>query len=162
MKPIVFSKYWTLRRQLTVITVLFLTLAGAALWLVAKVFQSREGAVITRSQGELASADARLIKQFRESYFEPTEMPRQQRDFELAKLSTEALAAFPRMEGGFYLLQKDQLLGYAYPTHAGTVSKKDIPPAEQGTILQLARRATSQGLPQELVLGPGMDKLLRS
>lgn len=160
MKLIVFSNYWTLRRQLTVVTVLFLTLSVAALWLVAELFQSREGAVIARSQGELASADARLIKQFRESYFEPAEIPSNQWDERLRVSSTEALAAFPRVEGGFYLLQKDQLLGYAYPTHGGPVPKKDIPPAEQETILQLSRRATSQGLPQEIVLHPHLDILV--
>lgn len=159
MKPIGFSKHWTLRRQLTVVTVLFLTLGGVALWLVAEVFQSREGAVIARSQGELASADARLIKQFRESYLEPVGMLHQW-DSQLRELATEALATYPRVEGGFYLLQKDQLLGYAYPTHGGPVPKRDIPPAERGTILELARRATSQGLPQELVLRPAKDILV--
>jgi len=160
MKPIVPSNYWTLRRQLTVVTVLFLALGGVALLLVAEVFQSREGAVIARSQGELASADARLIKQFRESYLEPTDMLPQQWDSYLRELSYAALETFPRVEGGFYLLQKDQLLGYAYPTHGGPVPKKDIPPAEQGTILELARRATSQVLPQELVLRPARDILV--
>ncbi len=160
MKPIVFSRHWTLRRQLTIVTVLFLTLGGAALWLVAQVFQSREGAVIARSQGELASADALLIKQFRELYSEPKRMPREQWDAELRGLSTAALAAFPRVEGGFYLLQQDQLLGYAYPTNGGPVPKKDIPPKERGTILELVRRTTSQGLPQELVLRLGKDILV--
>lgn len=160
MKPSVFSKYWTLQRQLKFVTVLFLALGGAALWLVAEVFQSREGAVIARSQGELASADARLIKQFRESDLSSTSMGRKQWNFELRGLSTEALAAFPRVEGGFYLLEKDQLLGYAYPTHGGPVPKKDIPPVEQRTILALVRQATSQGLPQELVLQPGRDILV--
>jgi signal transduction histidine kinase len=135
-------------------------LGGATLWLVAQVFQSREGAVVARSQGELASAEARLIKQFRESDFEPQGMPPKQRDLKLRELSTETLAAFPRVEGGFYLLEQDQLLGYAYPTHGGSVLKTDIPPAELGTILELVRRATSQGLPQELVLHPGMDILV--
>jgi len=87
-------------------------------------------------------------------------MSRQQWDNQLRQISTEALAAFPRMEGGFYLLQKDQLLGYAYPTHGGSVPKKDVPLTEEGTILELVRRATSQGLPQEEVLHPGLDILV--
>ncbi|MBV8886844.1 MAG: HAMP domain-containing histidine kinase [Chroococcidiopsidaceae cyanobacterium CP_BM_RX_35] len=151
------SSHWTLRRQLTIVTVLFLSLGGAALWLVAQVFQSREGAVVARSQGELATADSLLIKQFRESDFEPTRMSRKQSNAELQQLSTEALAAFSRVEGGFYLLQKDQLLGYAYPTHGGPVTKQDVPQAEQGTIFQLVRRATSQSLPQAKVLHQGSD-----
>ena len=157
MKPIIFSNYWTLRQQLTILTVLFLTLGAAALWLASEVFQSREGAVIARSQAELVSVNALLIKHFQKSDFEPKGMPRQQQDVELRKLSTEALAASPRVEGGFYLLEKDRLLGYAYPTHGGPGPKKHIPPIEQGTILQLSRRATNQSLPQELVLRPGMD-----
>ncbi len=160
MKPSLSSKYWTLQRQLKLVTLLFLALGGAALWLVAEVFQSRKGAVIARSQEELASADARLIKQFRESDFGSISMGPKQWNFELGKLSTEDLAAFPRVEGGFYLVEKDQLLGYAYPTHGGPVPKKDIPPVEQRTILALVRQATSQGLPQELVLQPGHDILV--
>ena len=159
MKPVVFSRHWTLRRQLTIVTVLFLTLGGVALWLVAQVFQNREGVVIARSQGELASADALLIKQFRESYSEPR-MPHEQWDAELRGLSTKALAASPGVEGGFYLLEKDQLLGYAYPTHGGPGPKKHIPPIEQATILQLSRRATNQSLPQESAIRPGKDILV--
>jgi signal transduction histidine kinase len=125
-----------------------------------QVFQSREGAVIARSQGKLASADALLVKQFRESDFDPTKRSRQPWDDQLRQISTETLTAFPRVEGGFYLLQKDQLLGYAYPTHGGSVPKQDVPLTEESTILELVRRATSQGLPQEEVLHPGLDILV--
>ena len=62
MKPLVLPRRWTLQQQLTILIVLFVCLGGAALWLLAELFQSREGAVIARTQGELARADARLIK----------------------------------------------------------------------------------------------------
>ncbi|MDZ8070350.1 MAG: ATP-binding protein [Nostoc sp. DedQUE08] len=156
MQPIVLSQRWTLRRQLTILSILFLGLSGAALWLVVQLFQSLEGAVVARNQRELAFANTRLIKLFWESNLGQTPKPGKP----LAELSNDALTAFTRVEGGFYLLQQDQLLGYAYPTHGGPVPKKDIPPAERDTILQLTRRATSQGLPQELVLHPGLDILV--
>lgn len=160
MKLTRLPKSWTLRQQLTILTILFLSLSGAALWLVVQLFQSLEGAVVARNQRELASANARLIKLFWESNIGQTGTPSGQWDNMLQELSSETLVAFPRVEGGFYLLQKDQLLGYAFPSHGGPVPKKDIPPAERGTILQLTRRATSQGLPQELVLRPGLDILV--
>jgi len=150
---------WTLRQQLTILTILFLSLSGAALWLVAQLFQSLQGAVVARNQRELASANTRLIKLFWESNLEER-LPGEQWDSSLQGLSTEALIIFPRVEGGFYLLQKDRLLGYAFPSHGGPVPKKDVPPIERATILQLTRRATSQGLPQELVLRPGLDILV--
>ena len=160
MKPILLPRRWTLRQQLTILTILFLCLSGAALWLVVQLFQSLEGAVVARNQGELASANARLIKLFWESSLGQTRASSGQWNNSLQELSTEALVTFPRVEGGFYLLQKDQLLVYSYPTHGGPVPKKDVPPAERLTILQLTRRATSQGFPQELVLRPGFDILV--
>jgi len=160
VKFIVLRRYWTLRQQLTILTVLFLSLGGIAVWLVAELFQSRTVSVISRNQEELASADAALIKLFWESDIGQTVTPGKQWDKQLQELSTEALATFPRVEGGFYIFQKDQLLGYGYPTHGGPIPKKDIPPTEAKTILQLARRATSQGLPQQLVLYPGLDLLV--
>ncbi|WP_333359870.1 ATP-binding protein [Microcoleus sp. N3A4] len=160
LKPTAIAPRWTLRQQLTILTILFLSLGGAALWLVAELFQSRSSAVMARNQTELANADARLIKLFWESNQGQSDKPNKQWDKQLQELSTEALAAFPRVEGGFYLLQKDRLLGYAYPTHGGASPKKDIPKAEEKTILELTRRATSRGLPQELVLQPGLDLLV--
>lgn len=157
MKLIVFPRRWTLQQQLTILIVLFLCLGGAALWLLAEVFQSREGAVTARTQAELARADARLIKQFWEANLSQSQIPSVEWDERLSKQSQEALADFARVEGGFYLLQADQLLGYAYPTHAGPIPKRDIPPAERRMILELARRAASQGLPQEKVLNPRLD-----
>ncbi len=158
MKLIVFPRRWTLQQQLTILIVFFLCLGGAALWLLAELFHSREGSVTARTQAELAHADARLIKEFWEADLRQSQIPSVQWDEHLWRLSTEALADFARVEGGFYLLPEDQLLGYAYPTHGGPVPKRDIPPVERGTILELARRATSQGLPQEKVLHPGVDK----
>ncbi|QLE42027.1 two-component sensor histidine kinase [Nostoc sp. C052] len=151
---------WTLRQQLTILTVLFLSLSGLALWLVIQLFESLEGTVISRNQGELASANTRLIKLFWESRLNHTEIPDDRLNKSLQDLSTDALVNFPRVEGGFYLLQRDRLLGYAFPTHGGPVPKTDIPPSEQDLILQLARQATSQGLPQELVLRPKLDILV--
>ncbi len=155
-----FLRRWTLRQQLTILTVLFLSFSGLALWLVIQLFESLEGTVIARNQRELASANTRLIKLFWESRLNHTQMSDQRLNKSLRDLSTDALANFPRVEGGFYLLQHDQLMGYAFPTHGGPVPKTDIPPVERNSIVQLTRQATSQGLPQELVLQPKLDILI--
>lgn len=129
------------------------------MWLLAELLQSQEGAITARTQAELARADARLIQQFwKEDIRRSLQIYNiKQRDDYLWQLSAEALANFARVEGGFYSLDLDQLLGYAYPTHAGPIPKRDIPPAERGTIHKLARHAASQGLPQEQVLHLGLD-----
>ncbi len=152
-------QHWTLRKQLTTLTILFLGLSGVALWLVIQVFQSLEGSVITRNQQELALANSRLIKLFWESHPEQSGISSKSLNTSLQDLSTDALGTYPRIEGGFYLLQKDKLLGYGFPSH-GAAPKKDIPPAERQTILQLSRSATSQGLPQQLVLRMKLDVLV--
>ncbi|MEH2462584.1 hypothetical protein [Nostoc sp.] len=79
------SQRWTLRRQLTILSILFLGLSGAALWLVVQLFQSLEGAVVARNQRELAFANTRLIKLFWESNFRQTPKPGKP----LAELSNE-------------------------------------------------------------------------
>lgn len=111
MKAIVFFRRWTLQQQLTILIVLFLCLGGSSLWLLTELFQSREGAIIARTQGELARADARLIKKFWEANLRQSQIPSVQWDEQLWELSTEALADFARVEGGFYLLQANRLLG---------------------------------------------------
>jgi signal transduction histidine kinase len=151
---------WTLRQQLTILSILFLSLSGVAVWLMVQLFASLEGAVVDRNQRELASANTRLIKLFWESHLNQEGVSNNQLTKPLQNISTEALANFLRVEGGFYLLQQDQLLGYAFPTHGRPAPKTDIPLAERDKILQLARRATSQGLPQELVLRPKLDILV--
>ncbi|QDL09178.1 two-component sensor histidine kinase [Brasilonema octagenarum UFV-E1] len=151
---------WTLRQQLTILSILFLGLSGVALLLLVQLFESFEGAVVARNQQELARANTHLIKLFWESGLFEMGVPKRKINRPLQELSTEVLANFGRVEGGFYLLERDQLLGYAYPTHGAPVPKSDIPPAERDTILQLARQATSQGLPQELVLRPKLDVVL--
>jgi len=153
-------QHWTLRKQLTILTILFLGLSGVALWLLIQLFQSLEGSVIARNQQELAQANTRLIKLFWESHVEQSGIADKSLNMSLQDLSTDALATFPRVEGGFYLLQKDKLLGYGFPSHGGPTPKKDIPPVERQTILQLSRSATSLGLPQELVLRMKLDVLV--
>lgn len=108
-----FRRYWTLRRQLTILTLLFLSLSVAALWLVIQLFQSLEGTVVARNQRELASANTRLIQLFWKSHLDLSSMVLKQLDDSLQDISTEALASFSRVEGGFYLLQKDQIGGYS-------------------------------------------------
>lgn len=86
MKPDAIAPRWTLRQQLTILTMLFLSLGGAALWLVAELFESRSSAVRERNQGELANADARLIKLFWESNQGQSDKPNKQWDKQLQEL----------------------------------------------------------------------------
>jgi signal transduction histidine kinase len=157
MKLIV-PQRWTLQQQLTILIVLFLCLGGAALWLLTELFQSRESAIAARTQGELARANTRLMQYFWEG--NPSRSPilvGKKWDDYLWKLSYAALTDFARVEGGFYTLSVNKLLGYAYPTHGGPVPKRDIPQAEKGKITELVARASRQHLPQEMVLYSRLD-----
>jgi hypothetical protein len=94
VKFIVLRRYWTLRQQLTILTVLFLSLGGIAVWLVAELFQSRTVSVISRNQEELASADAALIKLFWESDIGQTVTPGKQWDKQLQNFLQKLLLPF--------------------------------------------------------------------
>lgn len=157
MKFFVLPSRWTLQQQLTILIILFLCLGGAGLWLLTELVQNREGAVIATTQGELARANVQLSQKFWAANLRQSQEPTLIGDEQLWQLSSAVLADYARVEGGFYLIQVNQLLGYAYPTHGGPIPKRDIPPAERGTILALAQRATNQQIPQEQVLYPGLD-----
>ncbi|PPS42193.1 ATP-binding protein [Chroococcidiopsis sp. TS-821] len=158
MSKSIVPRRWTLQQQLTILIALFLCLGGAALWLLAELFHSRESAIAARTQGELARANARLMQHFWED--NPSHSPivvSKKWDDYLWKLSHAALSDFPRVEGGFYIFSENQLLGYAYPTHGGPVPKRDIPQAEKGKILELVTNASRQHLPQEMGLYSRLD-----
>ncbi|MBF2086666.1 ATP-binding protein [Thermoleptolyngbya sp. C42_A2020_037] len=147
----------TLQRQLTLLLMVFVGLGGAAMGLLAEVYHRRESTLAARTQAELSQANALLIQKFLESDLVDSHTFGKPEDDILWQQSSQALADFPRVEGGFYLHQVDQLLGYAFPTHGGKVPKRDVPPTERGIILDLVQQTTALRVPQEKVLHAGID-----
>lgn len=123
------------------------------MWLLAELFHNREGAIVAKTQTELARANAQLIQEFQQT--ELKQIPIAQLADGLRVLSTATLSEYGQVEGGFYLLTADRLLGYAYPTHRGPKPKRDIPPVERGIILELARLTTISKVPQTQIIKPG-------
>ncbi|WP_448600313.1 two-component system sensor histidine kinase NtrB [Thermoleptolyngbya sp.] len=150
----------TLQRQLTLLLVVFVGLGGAAMALLAEVYHRRESTLVARTQAELSQANALLIQKFLESDLVNAQTFGKPEDDILWQRSSSALADFPRVEGGFYLHQIDQLLGYAFPTHGGKVPKRDVPPTERGIILDLVQRTAALRVPQEKVLHAGIDTVI--
>lgn len=66
---------------------------------------------------------------------------------QLSAVTTSVLEREPEVEGGFYSLATDELLGYAFPARNGPGPKKDIPPRERPTILAVAQTAAKNGKP---------------
>ena len=149
MKFVTFPRFWTIQQQLTILLVLFLGLGGAAIWLLAELFHNREGAIAAAAQTELDRANAQLIQEVLET--DSRQIPTAQLADRLRVLSTAILSRYGQVEGGFYLLKVDQLVGYTYPTHRGPKPKRDIPPVERGIILELSRLATISKVPQAQV-----------
>ncbi|MBF2067104.1 MAG: two-component sensor histidine kinase [Calothrix sp. C42_A2020_038] len=149
-----------LQRQLTLLLSLFVVLGGAAMMLLAEVYDRRESTLVARTQAELSQANALLIYEFLESDLAQRKEFSLQQDDTLWERSSRALATFPRVEGGFYLQQADLLLGYAFPTHGGKVPKRDVPPTERDIIIDLVRQTTIQRIPQEKILHPGIDTVI--
>jgi signal transduction histidine kinase len=76
--------------------------------------------------------------------------PRPQREgpphlkFDLLKqITAETLQHEDGIEGGFYAVRADALIGYAFPTHEGPGPEKGMPDRERPTIENLAREAVT-------------------
>jgi len=128
--------------------------------LLMEVYHRRESVLTAMTQAELSHANSLLIHQFLESDLVQINKFNLKQDDALWLLSSRALAGLPRVEGGFYLRQADQLLGYAFPTHGGKVPKRDVPPTERDIIFDLVRQTTIQRVPQEKILHPGIDTVI--
>ena len=57
----------------------------------------------------------------------------EQANHQLSAVTASILGREPEVEGGFYTLGTDELLGYAFPARNGPGPKKDIPPRERPT-----------------------------
>ncbi|MEX2493229.1 MAG: hypothetical protein WD425_15870 [Nitrospirales bacterium] len=64
------------------------------------------------------------------------------------------------VEGGFFRLQDQTFLGYAYPTYHGSGTKNEIPETERPAIQRLINRAIHEGRVQLKQVVAGSDILL--
>lgn len=78
----------------------------------------------------------------------------------LRSLTESVLTGMEGVEGGFYSVKEDQLVGYAYPTYHGSGTKRDVPATERPTILRVIKRAIQAGEEVEEQVFSGPDILL--
>lgn len=74
----------------------------------------------------------------------------------LRSLTESVLTGMEGVEGGFYSVQADRLVGYAYPTYHGSGTKRDVPATERPTILRIIKQAIQAGeeVEEQVISGP--------
>lgn len=80
----------------------------------------------------------------------------------LTLLSRVVLQSADDVEGGYYAMAGDVLIGYSFPTQEGNqkMSERDLPPEESSEILQAARQAALTHQPVEKVVTGPQDFVL--
>jgi signal transduction histidine kinase len=159
------SSRWSLRRQIRALGILFLATIVLACAFAVELVRNSDAARIVDAERQLERAAARMRERY--SYkaraFGQRNLPAPDRAVDnrlLTSITASVLADMPRVEGGFYFSKGSQLLGYAYPTYQGSSPKTDIPPAEQPSILEVARQAVATGRAVRKRLDTASDTLL--
>jgi len=156
---------WSLKRQIRALGVLFLLTILLACAFAIELLRHSDAARIADSQHQLEQAATQIqqryayvAQSFQQRKLPAPEMPADNRL--LSSLTASVLSGLPRVEGGFYFTNGSQLVGYSYPTYQGSGAKADIPPAEQSTILAVARRAIDSRSPAQKRIDTASDALL--
>ncbi len=134
-----FMKF-SLRLALAGLWALILVLCLALGILMHELFQQGVGAQLARGadRRETAAAEvARRYDRYRATFEkEPLPVGDPQVREDLQALLGVALAGYPKVEGGFWH-DPGGSLAYAFPTHEGSVPKRDLPPTELPQIRQV-------------------------
>lgn len=75
----------------------------------------------------------------------PPPRPHPSRSDPLAQVTARTLRQEPGIEGGFYVVSSQALVGYSFPTHEGPGPNKEMPQRERPTIKQLVQDAVARG-----------------
>ncbi len=156
---------WSLKRQIRILGVLLAATIALASGLAIEFARHSEKALVTDAQRQLVSAARKLREGYRSAVnsarIPGRPMTRSASDeAALRALTSASLASFPGVEGGFYEGRKGALVGYAYPTYQGSGPKTDVPPAERGSILNVAQAASGALGGAELRVDAGHDVIL--
>lgn len=163
--PLLNLPCWSLKRQIQTLGSLVVMTFILAIGLGWQLWQQTETAQVAEAARQLAAMTDRLVTQYR-SLTESLrgdgtpDPPAAGDDARLRSATTATLRGVAGVEGGFYALQGDRLLGYAFPTYAGSGPKTDIPPAEIATILRVVGRAMAHSSPADEQVAAGSDVIL--
>lgn len=157
------SNVFQKRFQLQLLFALLAAISVAALTveLVANAIRHAEGFVLTDTKRALTQAINELDREYRlrqraTASAQPTEtpwadLPITAQDLTLRAISQTVLAAYPGVEGGFWL--PSQFAGYSYPTHDGGSPKIDVPAAERSAIQTVIDDAQRHGQAETVLRG---------
>ena len=152
---------------LVVLTFIFLSAAAISLF---TFLRNRHAETLSLTEHHLVSVAASLVRNYSDHHTEDNSLraikpgpppppppphsstpepdpgrdgPPHPRPDLLKGLTVETLQHEDGIEGGFYSVKADALIGYAFPTHEGPGAEKGMPERERPTIESLAREAVA-------------------
>ena len=169
MRPFPSLRVNSVRARILLLAVLTCLLLGAAACGVVLLLQNSESSVISDSERHLTELSQSLAHDYTNQAGYEQQQGRQPAlaipegpgsDQILALMATVVLRREVGVEGGFYSVSSDGLLGYAFPTHEGPGVKKDIPEKERPTITDLARKAAQTKQTRTLRFSGALDAIV--
>jgi signal transduction histidine kinase len=121
-----------------------LCVATLSVVLITDAVRGAERVVLSEAHRTLTTAIAELREQYRyrvSSDSSWSDLPAPARDISLRGITETVLRSYPGVEGGFYT--DGSFLGYGFPTHDTGTQKTDVPSAERGLIVSVARQSLS-------------------
>jgi signal transduction histidine kinase len=155
------------RGQIMLLGIVAVVLLLGVLFATFAALRYTKSAVLKDDQRQLSEATNSLVRE----YTNKADVARLSNEPQLlesasAEPSQDTLTSVSRMvlqnvdgvEGGFYALAGDMLVGYSFPTRSAVVEnsgREDIPAAERPMLAEVARDAASSHVPSERVLATG-------
>lgn len=156
---------WSIKRHIQTLGLLAIITLALAIMLGVQVLGHRESAVVDEAIREMDHLQDQLMARY--EYMRGTIPNIESEKSELwggeellRSVVQSALMKAEGVEGGFYRLQDQTFLGYAYPTYHGSETKNEIPTTERPAIQQLINRSIQEGRVQAEQVVDGPDILL--
>lgn len=155
----------SLKRLIQALGILVCITLVSGAYLGLAIFRSTESARITEAQAQMNLALERITRTYENgtrssSPVRSGNIPLLHDSDALRIITLKSLEDLSGLEGGFFAAEKGHLLGYAYPTYAGSGPKTDIPEAERPAIARLAEQAVTTNLRVHQQVERGFDIIL--
>ncbi len=147
----------SLRVQLTLFGAMLLALCATLAVVMVVLYRSSAGAQVDAARQVAQLSCSAIAKRYAQSV--PADAPQTPQLDLLQVLLQLVLREAPHVEGGIWQAQGG-LLAYAYPTYEGSGVKRDVPPAEQPLIVELAQRAARTQQPQTDIVSGSREALI--
>ena len=131
--------------------------------LISEAIRSAERVVLGEATKTISAALNELSQQYQYRAVSDsswTSLPAQARDVSLRGITQTVLRSYPGVEGGFY--SGGEFLGYGFPTHDTGSAKVDVPSAERGLIVSLARQSQKANCVESETIRGRVDLLVLS